>query len=127
MLTKVFASSETSLEIEIDDVDDAFPKNSEILFYRIIQESASNVVKHAAARSAKVIIKRGSDKLLLRIRDDGKGFDAAQQETSANHSFGLIGISERARLLGGKYSIASEVGKGTLVTVEIELQNERHG
>jgi len=127
MLTKVFASSETSLEIEIDDVDDAFPKNSEILFYRIIQESASNIVKHAAARVAEVIIKRGSDKLLLRIRDDGKGFDAAAQADSANHSFGLIGISERARLLGGKYSIASEVGKGTLVTVEIELQNERHG
>ena len=74
-----------------------------------------------------MIIKRGSDKLLLRIRDDGKGFDPAAQANSANHSFGLIGISERARLLGGKYSIASEVGKGTLVTVEIELQNERHG
>lgn len=124
MLKKVFASSETNLSAEIDDIDDAFAKDSEILFYRIIQESASNIVKHARANNAKVTIERAARKITLRIRDDGQGFDAAAQASSANRSFGLIGIGERARLLGGTHSIASETGKGTTVTIEIELPNE---
>lgn len=119
MLTKVFASSEMKLETDIDDVDGFFPKDSEILFYRIVQETASNVVKHARAGNAEVTIKRSEKNITLRVRDDGHGFDSAAQANSANRSFGLIGIAERARLLGGTHSIVSEIGKGTTATIEI--------
>ncbi len=123
MLGKVFEASGVNLTTDIDDVDDVFPKDSEILFYRIVQETVNNIIKHSEAKNAEISIKCAGNLLVLTISDDGKGFDKAAQAQSLNCSFGLIGIAERARLLDGTHFFASEIGKGTTLTVRIDLQN----
>ncbi len=121
MLGKVFDGSGIVLTAEIDDVDDVFPKDSEILFYRIVQETANNIIKHSEAKQAEIRIERRDAFLILRMRDDGRGFDKAAQAQSLNRSFGLIGIAERARLLDGTHFFQTEIGKGTTLTVRIDL------
>jgi nitrate/nitrite-specific signal transduction histidine kinase len=79
---------------------------------RICQESLANVRKHASATRVEVSLEYGEDSVALRVQDDGAGFRAAG---ATRGGFGLIGMRERARLLGGGVEISSEPGKGTLV------------
>jgi signal transduction histidine kinase len=88
-----------------------FPKEAEINFYRVAQETVSNVVKHSAATEASVIVRREDGRIALTVRDNGKGFgpEPAQPETLSG-GFGLVGISERVTLLGGHTTIQSAPG-----------------
>jgi signal transduction histidine kinase len=98
------------------------PKEAEINFYRIVQEAVSNIVKHAQATRAGIEIERQPTRLLLTIRDNGCGF--AMHEPGERHGFGLTGMAERARILGGSYRVESEPGKGTTVVVELPLSSQ---
>ncbi len=93
--------------------------------YRIVQESLTNVHKHAKAQSANVSINIENSKLLLIVSDDGVGFDTAKILSNGNKSekggFGLEGIKERVALLSGELSINSEKGKGTKIFIKIPL------
>jgi ligand-binding sensor domain-containing protein/signal transduction histidine kinase len=133
MLEKVFDSGEIALELEMDSIDHLLPKDSEILLYRVVQESVNNIIKHSRATRARVLVKHFPDRhngnvrsLSVTLEDNGCGFDPAAISDPANRGFGLTGIAERARLLGGKHSIVSETGKGTTVTVQIDLSNGTH-
>lgn len=86
--------------------------------YRIVQEGLNNVKRHGQTTEAVVRLTQNGDWLQIEIRDHGRGFDPAQ--VSAN-CFGLIGIRERARLLGGRATIESAPGKGTLIDVHLPL------
>lgn len=119
MLDKVFGATPIELEKKIADIDGLLEKDSEILFYRIIQESVNNIVKHSQAKRASVRIKPYENRIVLTISDDGVGF-RSEEQVLPKSGFGLVGISERARLLGGKMHLESSHGKGTTVTVEIE-------
>ena len=122
MLGKVFGASGIEFETKIERIDDVLEKDSEILLYRIVQECASNVVKHSNADKAVLRIERIEKTLSVRISDDGRGFDkSAVGGDLSKSSFGLVGISERTRLLGGKLSIESSIGKGTLISIIINL------
>jgi signal transduction histidine kinase/HAMP domain-containing protein len=85
---------------------------------RICQESLANAKKHAQAEQVTVILVFEREKVGLSIRDNGIGFDT---EVRADDSFGLIGMTERARLLGGTLVVQSEKGKGTLIEVMIPI------
>ncbi|CAG2311048.1 MULTISPECIES: sensor histidine kinase [Burkholderia] len=85
--------------------------------FRIAQEALANVARHAAASHADVELVCGSEAIALTIRDDGAGFDPAVPRKSA--SFGLVGLRERAYLVGGTLRIATTLGEGTTVEVEI--------
>lgn len=87
--------------------------------FRILQESLTNVARHASATRVSVNLHGTAEKISLSIRDDGKGMTA--QARSKERSFGLIGIRERAIMLGGEAVIESEPGRGTLVRVELPL------
>jgi len=95
------------------------------IVFRIVQESLSNVRRHAGVQDAEVRLEQYDSMFLIEIEDRGVGFDQSQ---IADHHFGLEGIRERARLFGGKASIQSIVGKGTIVSVRlpIELPPEWH-
>jgi signal transduction histidine kinase len=122
MLAKVFGASGIECTTEIDPIDGVLEKDSEILLYRIIQECASNIVKHSQAERASVQIEHKERVLIVKIADDGHGFERLAPEADlSKRSFGLVGIAERTRLLGGKLSIRSDPGKGTSVTVIINL------
>ena len=92
----------------------------EMAIYRIVQEGLSNVVKHSQAERASVALSQRKDQLVIKIEDRGVGFDPANIETKR---YGLVGIRDRARLLGGKAKIRTGVGIGTRVRVKLPLQD----
>lgn len=90
-----------------------FGREAEIAIFRIVQEVLTNVQRHAQARSVRLEAQSESGNLLLLVADDGKGMQVPAQPTT----FGLLGMRERARALGGNLEIASARGQGTTVTL----------
>jgi ligand-binding sensor domain-containing protein/signal transduction histidine kinase len=125
MLGKVFSASGIEFEAEIDLIDGVLEKDSEILLYRIVQECANNIVKHSQAGKAVLKIERADNNLTINISDNGRGFDpTASDNDLSKRSFGLVGIAERTRLLGGKLNIESAIGKGATVSIIINLHDK---
>lgn len=122
MLDKVFSAGEIEFDVYIDNIDGVLEKNSEILLYRIVQECANNIVKHSQAGKAVLSIEHDDHNLFVKISDNGRGFNTASNGIDVSkRSFGLIGIAERTRLLGGKLNIESRPGEGTTVAIAIGL------
>jgi PAS domain S-box-containing protein len=92
------------------------PDVSTVLF-RILQETLTNVARHAKAKRVEVVLQKQRDRLVLLIRDNGRGFD--QADPSLSKSLGLLGMRERAAILSGQVNISSAPGKGTTVTAWI--------
>lgn len=127
MLKKVAQSAGLQLTSEVDQLDDLFGANEEINFYRVVQEAFNNIVKHSGATEALVTIKREGKTIVLTVQDNGRGFPAeAASVESRQGGFGLVGIAERARMLGGKLVIKSEPGEGTTITLIINFGDARH-
>jgi signal transduction histidine kinase/ligand-binding sensor domain-containing protein len=128
LVKKVSRASTIAFTAEIDDIDDVFPKDSEIDFYRVVQECMNNVLKHSKATEAGVAVRRGAAELVLVVRDNGKGFTpGAAGGNPGSGGFGLIGIFERAQLLGGKPVVQSAPGQGTMISIEIPVSQHNHG
>ena len=89
--------------------------------YRILQEALNNVSKHARAKCVSVLLERRDDDVILIVEDDGVGFNAqaATDATRRHGGLGLVGMQERATLIGGGVEIESARGKGTTVFVRI--------
>jgi PAS domain S-box-containing protein len=87
--------------------------------FRIIQESLANIAKHARASRAEVAIEEGDGEVMISVRDDGRGFSI--DDPRKPDSFGLVGLRERAYLLGGEATIISAPGQGTNVEVRLPL------
>jgi signal transduction histidine kinase len=127
VVTKASAATGIAFESEIDRIDDVFPKEWEINFYRIVQESVNNLIKHSQATQASVTVRRTTDELQLVVRDNGNGFTPVEATGgSARGGFGLIGIAERARLLLGTAKVQSAPGQGTTIIIEIPLERNRY-
>lgn len=112
--TDIACALDADDEIEMDDVHAT-------AIFRIVQESLTNVLRHAAASSVEVRLARDADSIVLAIRDNGRGFDPA---TAGRDSFGLLGIRERALLLGAATAIDSAPGQGTTVAITIPTRQE---
>jgi PAS domain S-box-containing protein len=95
------------------------PDAVETTLYRIAQEALSNTQKHAAARSLSILLTETPSRVQLIVEDDGRGFNV-ERRPPAGH-FGLVGMQERAALLGGSVSFESSIGCGTRVYVTIPL------
>jgi PAS domain S-box-containing protein len=106
--------------LTLGDRDLQLPKAHASAIFRIVQESLTNIAKHANAAHADIAIERDGDELVVRIEDDGVGF--LPQAPRKPNSFGLFGLRERASLMGGEATIRSAPGEGT--TVEVRLPNE---
>ena len=91
--------------------------------FKIMQEAVHNIIKHAEARSAKLRLKAEDDGLIIIVEDDGRGFDvgAVSSDVSSTQSLGLLGMRERAKLLGGTLSVRSTPGQGTSVVVQVPI------
>src|SRR5262249_14453468 len=103
-------------------IDKMFSPEAEINLYRVVQESVNNIVKHAGATAAAVLIRRDAYRLAIVIKDNGKGFELEQTLSDKDRGFGLTGISERVRLLGGKESLQTAQGKGTQITITLDVE-----
>jgi signal transduction histidine kinase len=87
--------------------------------YRIAQEALNNVAKHARASSVTVLLEGRADAVSLIIEDDGVGFDAEHTSGANGKGLGLVGMRERAALVGGTAEVESQPGEGTRVIVRI--------
>jgi two-component system sensor histidine kinase UhpB len=90
-----------------------------ITLFRISQEAINNILRHAAAHNVHIRISMDSLSICLEIKDDGRGFDlqAASDMALQNHHLGLLGLRERAELLGGEILMNSSPGQGTCLEV----------
>jgi signal transduction histidine kinase len=95
--------------------------------YRIAQETLTNVARHSEASWASLVVERRDGNLHLIVEDDGRGFDAAvpRKLGGGQSGLGLLGIKERAALLGGTVEIESAKGAGTSIFVRLPLTSER--
>jgi signal transduction histidine kinase len=100
------------------------PERIEDNLLRMAQEALTNVIKHAAATKTIVELDFGARNIRLRIEDNGKGFNPDGCRTPQEGHFGLLGISERTKRLGGKLSITSSPGAGTSIRIEVPIESE---
>ena len=91
--------------------------------FRIVQESLTNVSRHAGASRVAVTLVSTDLALDLRVSDDGQGFDL--ESAQSGYSYGLLGMSERARLIGGTLHVDSAPGAGTMVSINLPLDSGR--
>jgi signal transduction histidine kinase len=125
MVRKLASSSEISFSTKIAPVEGVLPKEQEINLYRIVQEALNNVVKHSQATRAWIEISRDEHQLNITVRDNGQGFDTRAGGASATRTrgFGMTGMAERVRMLGGSHVITSVPGEGTTTKINLRLQN----
>ena len=126
MIEKVAASTTIRLVPELVPLDDLFSKEAAITLYRVVQESLNNIIKHSQASEARISIERQSDAVIITIADNGRGFAPPGAEAKGG-SFGLAGMTERVRILGGELSFHSREGQGTTVTVSIKVKGKYSG
>ena len=109
------------IRLDVNDFAERLDHRSEISLFGIVQEAVANILKHAQASNVVITLVGAEDKVLLTIRDDGKGFDPAlvQERYDQRGSFGLLNMRERASRIGGELQITSSPGQGTLVTVSL--------
>jgi PAS domain S-box-containing protein len=98
----------------------ALPKAHASAIFRIVQESLTNIAKHAEASHAEIALERDEDELVVRVADDGVGF--SPQAPRKPGSLGLFGLRERASLMGGEASIISAPGEGTSIVVRLPVE-----
>jgi signal transduction histidine kinase len=109
-----------SLGIEVDcevRVPEKLPPVIETTCYRLVQEALTNIARHAAAGHVEVRVESGDTEVRVRVQDDGRGFDPAEERTRPSR--GVVGMRERAELLGGRLDIDSAPGAGTTVRAQI--------
>ncbi len=119
-LTKEWtARGELAVRFEASGDDRPLPVRIEAGLYRIAQEALTNVARHAHAKEARLRLEITPEQIRLRLGDNGQGFDPSQVSTDR---YGLIGMNERARLLGGTLCLDSTPGKGACLEVTIPLK-----
>jgi len=107
------------LNLQVEGSDENLPPVTRESLFRIAQEALANVARHSAAGLTDISIDVGKDSVLMAIKDNGGGFD-----TSAPHSgLGLRSMQERAKSLGGSFSVASEPGRGTRIVVTLPISS----
>jgi PAS domain S-box-containing protein len=98
--------------------EERLASEAETALYRIAQEALTNVARHSDAENVEVILERRSDHVLLIVEDDGVGFDPGEAG-AAGRGFGLLGMQERAALVGASLQIESAAGRGTTILVRM--------
>jgi signal transduction histidine kinase len=116
-LTETFAE-QTGLVVDFESAlgRERLPSDTETALYRIVQESLTNVVKHARARRVSISMTRKAGFVTAVIEDDGIGFDSGHAHED---SFGLSGMRERVALLDGSLEVESSADRGTTIAVEV--------
>lgn len=114
------ASEVGSVTFEAVSVPPSLPAAVEVGLYRITQEALQNALRHAEASRIVIRLEASPDRVRLTVEDDGRGFEVGAEASASR--FGLVGMRERARLLGGSFQLESSSGAGTRVTVEVSLR-----
>lgn len=112
------------IELTANTMEIPFGQQKEVFLFRIFQEIVNNILKHSQATLVKVELTYNAEKnFILRIEDNGVGFDVEEMKGSVSSSkgVGLRSIFNRAKLIGAEMTMKSEPGKGVVVTIELPL------
>jgi len=112
------------VQVSLPDADIAIDRERATALFRILQETLTNVARHANATWVYVRLTKENGDLLLEVRDNGKGI--SEEQLSTGKSLGLLGMRERAALLGGEITISGVPGRGTTVSVRIPEASNAH-
>jgi signal transduction histidine kinase len=110
-----------SCKFHFDCKEKEFDKKLSTGIFRIYQETLTNVARHAEATEVDAWLELDKNNLLLRVKDNGKGF--IRSEIANKDTLGLVGMKERASMFGGMIIIESIKGKGTTVFLQVPLDN----
>lgn len=113
-------------DLEVTGAEARLPPDVELGAFRIAQEAVRNTIRHAGAREVRVAVGFEPDGLVLVVADDGRGFTPESAELTSGH-LGLLGMTERASLLGGHLEVHSAPGKGTRVRATLPVGAPRTG
>lgn len=127
MTEKLAASTGIRFNLNSDNIDLLFPRETEIYFYRILQEALNNIIKHSKAESADISITKTLLFVQVIIKDDGIGFDMNKFITSdvSKLGFGLLNLDDRINLVRGIYEIHSEPDKGTSLKITVPVKSKK--
>lgn len=124
MIESVAQAADISLEATVDEIDGLLPPEGEINLYRVVQEALNNVARHSGAASGSVRIRRDPGALRATVVDDGRGFE---RDGTGGHGFGLSGMAERVRILGGSLDVETAPGDGTRIRVAVPVDGAEAG
>lgn len=113
-----------NMEVNFETVglEDRMASILETAVYRIVQEALTNIAKHAqTAKNVQIRLEHSATAIVVRIKDDGRGFDIAKimGDQTPGNGIGLLGMRERVKLLGGNFNIESQPGQGTSLSITI--------
>lgn len=121
LVERVQEHNQFILNTEID-YRSCLTSEDELQLYRIIQEAVNNIIKYSKAEAAIITLNEYKEKLIIEIKDNGKGFNV-KETLSSNKSFGLHNIIERSKAINGNATITSS-NNGTIINIEIPIKNE---
>jgi signal transduction histidine kinase len=117
------ARTGTTCELSLPGVDIALDPERATALFRILQETLTNVARHTNATRVDIRLAQENGDLILEVNDNGQGI--GEEHPSESRSLGILGMRERALLLGGELTISGEPGKGTTVRVRIPQPNRK--
>jgi signal transduction histidine kinase len=118
---KNLESAGVQVDLKAVGIKDSLPGDMEIAIFRVLQEAITNIARHAQATEVDILVNKKADRLIVRIEDNGVGFDPNQVMNGKLPAWGLRGMQERITLLGGEFYLGSKPGRGTLVLAEVPL------
>ena len=126
MVARVSASSPIAIDVDVAALDGAVSSDNAINCYRIVQECLSNVVRHAHATTASIRAVVDGQDIRLTIADNGTGFDVRRASAGRKTGgLGMVGVAERATMLGGSQTVTSRAGAGTTITIRFPASGGR--
>jgi len=118
--------ADTGLECTVQgNLDGRLAPTLETVLYRVSQEALQNVVKHARAKHARVLLGRDDGAVVLEVHDDGVGFQPGEARSAGGDHFGMLAMRERVEMIGGTCEVSSSPGKGTRVRVVLPWQGSQ--
>jgi two-component system, NarL family, sensor histidine kinase DegS len=110
-----------ALKVQLLGIERRLPEEVELLLFRITQEALSNIRRHSQATEANVTVEFDDRQITITIKDNGRGFDIPDSigDLARKGKLGLVGMQERAKLLGGGISMESRPGEGTTLTIRV--------
>jgi signal transduction histidine kinase len=114
------------VQFAFDPLQTRLPSDIETACFRIAQEAMTNILRHTQATQVQIELRQHGEELELTIRDNGRGFNvrAARNSAAGGKSMGLLSMQERAELLGGRLTIESKPGEGTLVRATLPIRSD---
>jgi signal transduction histidine kinase len=109
------------VQLHAAGLKDQLPPEVETTIFRVVQEAITNIGRHAHATEASIVLTKRDNKLMVRVQDNGVGFDLALVDNGNHQAWGLRGMEERVTMLGGQLFISTKPGGGTVLQAEVPL------